>query len=71
MKQRVISSMLLQCLWGQHSLQDVDATAGRRKRRRSRQLLRQKRERLSISIHGTTSLEQESEAVYPEVEATS
>lgn len=53
MKQKVISTMLLLSM-GAHSLQDVE-----QQQETEQALLMQKRERLSISIHGTTSFEQE------------
>lgn len=55
MKQKVISTMLLLSM-GQHSLQDVEQ---QQETEQKVELLMQQRERLSISIHGTTSSEQE------------
>lgn len=55
MKQKVISTMLLLSR-GQHSLQDVEQ---QQETEQKVELLMQQRERLSISIHGTTSFEQE------------
>lgn len=57
MKQKVISTMLLLSM-GQHSLQDVEQQQ-ETEQKAEQALLMQKRERLSISIHGTTSFEQE------------